>query len=197
MILDTYVPEQHSLSAALNQLRQLAIYELSCGSAIHCVLKALPHYCCSEFFDGVPPGTISPEGIRCEDVRNLSFPDSSFDLVISEDVLEHVDGPEHAFIEICRVLKKGGYHIFTIPLYGDRKTRKKCTVENGKIVHLLPPEYHHDPIRGDILVFNEFGTDLRDILQDVGFRTEFFFCDKDDEECFGIFNSVVLRSEKV
>lgn len=196
LIIDTFSQGKFSLKDASKELGKLRIYELSCGSSIHETLKALPAYYCSEFFDDVPPGTMAPEGIRCEDVKKLSFEDDLFDLVISEDVLEHVDDYEKAFLEIYRVLKPGGYHIFTIPLYGDRKTRKKALIKNGQIEHLLPPEYHGDPVRGEILVFNEFGTDLGDILEKFGFQSEFIFADKQDEKNFGIFDSIVLRTQK-
>ena len=70
-------------------------------------------------------------------------------------------------------------------------------IKNSKIVHLLPAEYHGDPIRDKILVFNEFGTDLSDILEKFGFQNEFIFADKQDEKKFGIFMSVVLRTQKL
>ena len=197
LILDTFSPVKFSLKDAGKELSKLRIYELSCSGSIHETLKALPFYYSSEYFDDVPPGTITPEGIRCEDLRNLSFQDDFFDLVISEDVLEHVDDYEKAFLEIYRVLRPNGFHIFTVPLYGDRKTRKKSLIKNGQIVHLLPPEYHGDPVRGKILVFNEFGTNLSDILEEFGFQSEIVFADKEDEKKFGIFSSVVIRTQKV
>lgn len=196
LILDTFSPDKTSINDARKELSKLRIYELSCSGSIHESLKTLPSYYCSEYLDDVPPGTITPEGIRCEDLRRLSFQDGYFDLIISEDVLEHVDDYEKAFLEIYRVLKPGAYHIFTIPLYGDRKTRKKAFIKNGKIVHLLSPEYHGDPVRGEILVFNEFGTDLSDILGKLGFQCEFIVAGKIDEKKFGIFSSIVLRTRK-
>jgi SAM-dependent methyltransferase len=42
------------------------------------------------------------------DVRNLDFPDDSFDLVTSTAVLEHVDGVERAASEMARVVRPGG-----------------------------------------------------------------------------------------
>jgi len=197
IILDTFSPYNHSLNDADKELSKLKIYDLSCNGAIHNTLKELPSYYCSEYYDDVTPGTMNPEGIRCEDLTKLSFTDGFFDLVISEDVLEHVDDYEKAFRELNRVLKPGGYHIFTVPLYGDRKTRKKALMEDGKIVQLLPPEYHGDPIRGEILVFNEFGTDLCDILGKVGFQSEIIIADKKDEKKLGIYMSIVLRSRKI
>lgn len=43
---------------------------------------------------------------------HLPFPDTSFDLVISQWVVEHFQNPQHAFTEIARVLKPNGHFIF-------------------------------------------------------------------------------------
>src|SRR6476469_1391980 len=40
--------------------------------------------------------------------ESLPFPDESFDVVLSTQVLEHVPDPEQALTEAVRVLKKGG-----------------------------------------------------------------------------------------
>jgi len=45
----------------------------------------------------------------------IPFPDMYFDLVISDQVFEHVSDQELAFHEIHRVLKKGGVSIHVIP----------------------------------------------------------------------------------
>lgn len=49
--------------------------------------------------------------------ENLSFPDQSFDLVYSSNVLEHVQDPAKVLAESVRVLKPGGYLFFTYPNY--------------------------------------------------------------------------------
>lgn len=47
----------------------------------------------------------------------LSFPDETFDLVYSSNVLEHVQDPARVLSESVRVLKPGGYLFFTYPNY--------------------------------------------------------------------------------
>jgi ubiquinone/menaquinone biosynthesis C-methylase UbiE len=42
---------------------------------------------------------------------HLPFPDVTFDVVVSQWVVEHFTAPEHAFAEISRVLKPGGAFI--------------------------------------------------------------------------------------
>lgn len=49
---------------------------------------------------------------------SLDFADASFDVVISCDVLEHVESVEHSLDEIRRVLRPGGAFIGFIPLEG-------------------------------------------------------------------------------
>jgi SAM-dependent methyltransferase len=43
--------------------------------------------------------------------QTLNFPDHTFDLVFSCNVLEHVDAPDQVFPEIYRVLKPGGLFV--------------------------------------------------------------------------------------
>lgn len=48
------------------------------------------------------------------DILNLNFPDESFDFVLSDQVLEHVDGnPFQAVNECYRVLRPGGIAVHT------------------------------------------------------------------------------------
>lgn len=52
---------------------------------------------------------------RVENALDLSFPDQSFDLVVSVDVLEHVGQPEQMIAEVGRILKPGGRALITFP----------------------------------------------------------------------------------
>jgi ubiquinone/menaquinone biosynthesis C-methylase UbiE len=54
---------------------------------------------------------------KCCDACNLSYEDNSFDTVVAFDVLEHVEDDQQAISEIFRVLKPGGFFIFTVPAY--------------------------------------------------------------------------------
>jgi SAM-dependent methyltransferase len=47
------------------------------------------------------------------DMQNLPFEDGIFDFVISDQVIEHLEGPQKAIEESYRVLKKGGIAIHT------------------------------------------------------------------------------------
>lgn len=45
----------------------------------------------------------------------LPFPDGEFDIVISDNVLEHLENPQATFAEVFRVLKKGGFFLVKTP----------------------------------------------------------------------------------
>ena len=45
----------------------------------------------------------------------IPYPDGFFDTVIAADVIEHVMNPLKVFLEINRILKKGGKFIFVVP----------------------------------------------------------------------------------
>jgi 2-polyprenyl-3-methyl-5-hydroxy-6-metoxy-1,4-benzoquinol methylase len=63
---------------------------------------------------------------NCEPIHSacydLPFPEGSFDVVTSADVIEHLKDPAHHLREICRVLKDGGALVLTTPKWRpDRK----------------------------------------------------------------------------
>lgn len=120
---------------------------------------------CSSWLEGVPPGT-EHEGVRCEDIEKLTFADGTFEIFVTQDVLEHVFSPERAVREIMRVVKPGGARIFTTPKHKAlRTTRQRARLEHRTVVHLLPPQYHGDP-RNDprALVTWDYGDDLELVL---------------------------------
>ncbi len=132
-------------------------------------LKKLNNYVVSEYFDNKSLGS-HVRGIRNENLEALTFPDSKFDILINSDVLEHISDLNSALSEIKRVLKPGGYHVFTIPVdYEMEKTTERAKVVDGSVRHLLEPVMHGDPIRGEgILAFRDFGRDVLDYMSRDG-----------------------------
>ena len=57
------------------------------------------------------------ESLIQADLRRLPIADASLDIVTSLDTLEHVDDDEAALSEIFRVLKPGGFGLFTVPAH--------------------------------------------------------------------------------
>ena len=134
-------------------------------------LQKYSNYVVSEFFENHVFGE-TVNGIRNESLEGLTFPDNSFDVVINSDVLEHVVDLNKSLSEIKRVLKPGGYHVFTIPVdFQLEKTAERALVVDGKIKHLKEPVMHGDTIRGDgILAFRDFGQDVLAYFSRDGFK---------------------------
>jgi SAM-dependent methyltransferase len=132
-----------------------------------------PHSVGSEYLrDGTPRGGTNPAGIRHEDLTALSFPDESIDSIVSLEVMEHVPDFRAAFSECARVLVSGGELLLCVPFHrGPHHLERARVRDDGSIEHLLPPEYHGDPLdpRG-CLCFHHFGWDMLDFLRDAGFR---------------------------
>jgi hypothetical protein len=121
---------------------------------------------------GTTHGQMNARGIRNEDMTCLSFADSQFDFILSFDVFEHVPDFQRAFQECFRVLKHNGKIFFTVPfeVNSEKNIIRAIKKENNDIEHLLPPEYHVDPINSrGCLAFYRFGWEMLSQLRQSGF----------------------------
>jgi hypothetical protein len=135
--------------------------------------KEHPRAVGSEFLgDAVALGG-SAHGIRNEDLTRLTFADGSFEMVVTNDVLEHVPAYQRAYRELFRVLAPGGVLVFTVPFDLNRMDHliRARLRPDGTVEHLLTPEYHGNPIdaAGGILCYQMFGWRMLDELREVGF----------------------------
>ncbi|MEK6671959.1 MAG: class I SAM-dependent methyltransferase [Nitrospirota bacterium] len=142
----------------------------------HCV-----HYVPSHFFSDHLFGEIHQSGYRNENFEDQTFPDESFDLVISQDVMEHIFDPARAFTEVARTLKPGGAHIFSVPLINKEKPSEVLAErgDKGDIMHLREPEYHGNPIddKGSLVTIH-WGYDISDfVLRHGGLYTTINYID--------------------
>lgn len=55
--------------------------------------------------------------VRGDVAKPLPYRDGAFDVVVCEQVLEHVDDPRAALVEIARVLRPGGRLVFGVPTF--------------------------------------------------------------------------------
>lgn len=109
-------------------------------------------------------------GVRHEDIMHSSLETQSVDLIVSNDVFEHLPDPPRAFRECARMLKTGGEMLATIPFTGLDKTTYRARLGEDGIDHLEPPQRHGNPISDTgSLVFAEFGWDCLDMLREAGF----------------------------
>lgn len=136
--------------------------------------KECPGYTPTQYYPNEAPGTLV-NGIRCEDLQNMTYEDEEFDLVITQDVLEHIPDPAAAFKEIARTLKPGGAHLFTVPFNHGTKTVRRAIVEGKETTHLMGPIYHGNPIdaEGGSLTITDWGSDMFDFIRNAsGMTTE-------------------------
>ncbi|PSH61771.1 hypothetical protein CU103_20750 [Phyllobacterium sophorae] len=109
--------------------------------------------------------------IPFEDLQNLSYPENIFDLVSTNEVLEHVPSIDVAMSEIFRVLKPGAWHIGTCPFaFMSEESIVRAKMSNGQIKHLMEPEYHGNPMsENGSLVFEIPGWNILQRLRSIGF----------------------------
>ncbi|MBF0312294.1 MAG: class I SAM-dependent methyltransferase [Oligoflexia bacterium] len=150
-----------------NHLDRLTILELDPHSPLRHLFKNNPNYIRTFFSPHLQKGLHYAKRGRCEDVTALTFGNNYFDLVISSDVLEHVEDIQSANKEIYRVLAPRGSHLFTIPLHHGNTSMRAKTI-NGTLYFMHPPEYHLDfnGESGKILVYWHFGNnDITTLLE--------------------------------
>lgn len=158
------VPRQRHLQTVLDEhvsaWHDLVVHESSPSNDF--LSRWCRDYSGSQYFADVPRGG-ERNGVRSEDVEDLTFPDDSIDLFITQDVLEHVFRPDRALQEIHRVLRPGGMHVFTAPKHRglDRSRQRAQLSADGRVQHILNEEYHGNPI-GDnkALVTWDYGYDF-------------------------------------
>lgn len=135
--------------------RELELFEAAPGGALSDRLRAECRSYTSTHY-----GSEGGEDLQC-----LSFADLRFDVVVTQDVMEHVLDPAAAFAEIARILRPGGAHIFTTPRH-EGATVVRARASGGVVEHLLPDEYHVDPSTGrGALVVTDWGDDTTDLIE--------------------------------
>lgn len=170
-----------SLDILLNRLGARtthSIYIMEQLTPLYTLLrKRFPYLVGSEFIgDNISPGFYA-NGIRHEDVTQLSFKDDSFDFILSFDVLEHVPDYHKALSECFRCLKVGGYMLLSVPFVANaQETLVRAHVgQDNSITHSCSPEYHGNPTKPDegCLCFYHFGWDLLHTLKSSGFHESY------------------------
>ncbi|SEA43271.1 class I SAM-dependent methyltransferase [Nitrosospira multiformis] len=136
-------------------------------------------------------------GIRHEDVMNMSFETRSIDLIVSNDVFEHVPDFSKALQECARVLSSNGLMIATIPFDPNRdKSEVRAKIINNHVNFILPAQYHGNPLSEEgCLVFHDFGWDVLEEFSEAGFSST--RCEVYADHKFGHFGrgQIVFKAE--
>ena len=158
-------------TAAAHHPSLVRIFATEAVTSLALLLRGIyPRFLGSEFAtDRATREALYP--IPHQDLTSLDLPSGRFDIVTTNEVLEHVPDLDAALREIARVLKPGGMHIGTHPFLfmsavGDLRT----TLVDGQLVHLKEPEYHGNPVApGGSLVFETPGWDIVARARAAGF----------------------------
>lgn len=163
------VPRERAVALGLNEARPnwrtLAIHESSPAErGISRKMKSeCSQYTPSHFFADAPRGSMVG-AFRNEDLEQQSFASATFDIVVTIDVFEHLFDPRTALNEIHRTLRPGGVMISAFPMKKGQAASASWRAKrnpDGSIQHLLPEQYHGNPISAEgSLVTVDYGYDV-------------------------------------
>lgn len=164
----------HLINNQINPDKLSKIFLTEQTTPLYQYLKShLPNTIGSEYMGSkIEFGTLDNNGIRNEDLTNLTFYNEEFDIVLSFEVFEHIPDFEKAFSEVLRVLKPGGKLLFTVPFNRNSHSNLiRAVIQDNQIQHICTPEYHGDPMNEaeGCLCFYHFGWEILDQLKSSGF----------------------------
>jgi SAM-dependent methyltransferase len=93
------------------------------------------------------------------DAYKIDIPDESIDFILCTDVLEHLEEPKQAIAEAYRILKKGKYVIYTVPLFWH--------------LHEEPRDFYRYTKYGMSYLFEQNGFKIIEIISLSGFIVTF------------------------
>ncbi len=118
-----------------------------------------------QHWDYITADLTSPLADHKVDICHLPFDDQTFDLIICNHVLEHIENDVQAMGELYRILKVKGGLIAMVPL----NLKSKTTYENPQIKSpKMRKKYfgQYDHVR-------VYGMDYKTRLENIGFEVEF------------------------
>ena len=167
----------HVMATRYPNWRDLAIHESSpCNRGTSVKLaQQCRSYMASQYDPQLGFGNTHPgAGYRSENLEKQTFPDGAFDLVVTQDVFEHVLMlRRHSGKSPARL--GPGAHIFTTPLINKRNPSEKwASLSEAGIVYHHPPEYHGNPMSAEgSLVTWHWGEDIVAHIKDAsGLKTD-------------------------
>ncbi len=134
------------------------------------LLEVSPKYCFSRRFKAMPNlGYFAVDLIRrphvsaIMDMAAMPISSASFDAALCVHVLEEIIDDRRAMGELYRVLKPGGWALITVPTRMDRRTYEDPAITDA---------VERERAFGEAAHVRFYGYDLRDRLEECGFRVE-------------------------
>jgi predicted SAM-dependent methyltransferase len=121
------------------------------------------------------------------DIREMPFEDNSFDMVLCEHVLEHIEEDHKAMKEVLRVLRSGGMAILQVPIdYSKAKTYEDFSITSPeeRIKHF--GQFDH---------VRQYGLDYKDRLSNAGFVVEIIDYSAKVGKSVAVKNAFMLRDD--
>jgi SAM-dependent methyltransferase len=163
-----------SVAELAPKLQNIDILDTDSFSPAARILSGSSSYKMSIYMPDRPFGFIQDLKLYNIDLQAMVFPDKTFDIILSSDVMEHVKDFRLANSEILRCLKPGGTHIFTVPFDEPPMfTRTMIDTGSSQEIYLEPPQIHGDDhLTGGIPAYRIFGMDILDDLTTFGFEAK-------------------------
>ena len=122
------------------------------------------------------------------DILDLPFEDESFDIIFCNHVLEHIEDDTKAMSELYRVMKKGGWGIFQVPMKNSlEKSYEDFSIKDPKERQKHFGQYDH---------VRWYGMDYFERLKNAGFQTDINFYSRtfsvEDRKRFGLIENEIL-----
>lgn len=153
----------HGIDATQCDVHDIAPWPFGASGKLRQVARS---YTMSNFWPDQPLGEMVLGAVNAN-AEKQPFENNSFDLVVSLDLMEHVNHPDRVFSEIHRTLRDRGYYVFTAPTYPHLTISYRIALyTEGGVEHYEPPEYHGNPIddQGSLVTWR-FGYDLPNLIR--------------------------------
>jgi len=152
----------------------------------HCLIKILNN---SQNIDYITGDLFSPLAKIKMDIHNIPFENDSFDVILCNHVLEHVQDDKKAIKEIHRVMKKDGFAILQVPFYYPIPDK---TIENK----LITSKKEREKIYGQSDHLRKYGKDYdkRILSQELKVKKSNFIdsFSKEEKKYYGLQEKEVI-----
>ncbi len=164
-----------SVTAYRDSAHVVDILDTDCYSPLHKILSGKAGYISSKYLPDVDFGKELAPSIYNLDLQAISFDSDRFDVIMTSDVMEHVENDCQAHREIFRVLRTGGAYVFTVPCDLNLSYNRILALRaQTEILYTGTPHFHGDPITGGILAYRIYGRELMTFLRDLGMSVDFY-----------------------